>query len=417
MLLILKARESNPKRGYYYRSWMTVVTLTTMAKDLGLQEHYELHQAGEPCNSTYNECIVKTRVWQTLFVVELMVGAPQGRTDMAVDPDTVDLSVPRPAPGLDESELRVSRDWVYMARVIKNVRRMNDTYGRVKKKKDWGSDPQFVQLNPSFTAWLDDLPADLQVSFPHDGSPPWIPSHFVGNLHSYYHLSIIMLHRPQLACSDSFGVDGEWKRHMLLCYNSAKNLCRMQEAILENFGLSGLLCMQRGIGFTVYSVLTCTVLHLVAIASPDPDLNLEAKDYFTRHMRILEQCTRSWPMPEMQGQVDALREAFSEDINKPFVLKASLPYNSPPMAATQTSPMHNMQFRNGSICQPIDNSQSINYSAHPLSPPMSAGLVPPKRDSTASILTMTSGQTPQAHTSSVLPTAEHFQWNPSRIFE
>ena len=78
MLLIMKARETSPKRGYYFRSWITIVTLVAMAKDLGMDEHSELHQAREPCESSYHECIVKTRVWQTLFVVELMVGAPQG---------------------------------------------------------------------------------------------------------------------------------------------------------------------------------------------------------------------------------------------------------------------------------------------------------------------------------------------------
>ena len=186
---------------------------------------------------------------------------------MSVDPETMDLTVPVPRPGLNASELTISRDWVFMGRIVRNVRRMNDTYGRVKKKKDWGSDPRFVQLNPSFMAWTDDLPVDLQISYPPDGSSPFLHSHFVGNLHSYHNLSIIMLHRPQLACSDSFAVDGEWKRHMLLCYTSAKKLCRLQEAVLASFGLSGLLCMQRGIGFTVYAVLTCTVLHLVGALS------------------------------------------------------------------------------------------------------------------------------------------------------
>ena len=84
MLLILKARETSPKRGYYFRSWITVVTLVAMAKDLGLDDHSEIHQSGQHCDLSYNECIVKTRVWQTLFVVELMIGAPQGMFDVSV---------------------------------------------------------------------------------------------------------------------------------------------------------------------------------------------------------------------------------------------------------------------------------------------------------------------------------------------
>ena len=45
---------------------------------------------------------------------------------------------------------------------------------------------------------------------------------------------------------------------------TAKILCRLQEAILGAFGLTGLLCMQRGINFTIYAILTCTMIHLVS---------------------------------------------------------------------------------------------------------------------------------------------------------
>jgi len=78
MLIVLKARESAPKRGYYYRSWITVVQCVQMAKDLGLNDHYEEHKAGIPCGSDLADCITKTRIWQTIFVCELMIGSPQG---------------------------------------------------------------------------------------------------------------------------------------------------------------------------------------------------------------------------------------------------------------------------------------------------------------------------------------------------
>lgn len=260
-LIILKARESAPKRGYYYRSWMTVVACVQMAKDLGLDEHYEEHKAGRPCGSDLADCITKTRIWQTIFVCELMIGSPQGRTDLSVDMETLDLSVPRA--GIDNGELTITRNFTWFTRVVRNVRRMNNVYAKVKRKKEWGIDPDFVQLNPSFETWMNDLPDNLQIDFPADGSPPWLPTHFIGNLHSYYYLSIIMLHRPQLAFMEPTGADGGWKHHMLICYNSAKLLCRLQESILQSFGLTGLLCMQRGINFTIYCVLTCTVLHLV----------------------------------------------------------------------------------------------------------------------------------------------------------
>ena len=186
--------------------------------------------------------------------------------------ESVDVSVPRPLANGDETEYHVSRNFTYFARVVRNIGRLNRVYARVKRNKDWGVDPEFVQLNPSFHAWLNDLPADLSVTFPPDGSPPWLPSPFIGNLHSYYHLSIILLHRPQLTFLEPTGVDGAWKQHMLLCYNSAKLLCRLQESVLQNFGLGALQCMQRGINFTIYCVLSCIVLHLVRNSSTMPPL-------------------------------------------------------------------------------------------------------------------------------------------------
>jgi hypothetical protein len=78
LLLLLKARESAPKKGYYYRSWQTVKTAVSMAKDLDLHEHYSLHAEGKHCTLNSVECLVQTRIWQTLLVVEVMIGGPQG---------------------------------------------------------------------------------------------------------------------------------------------------------------------------------------------------------------------------------------------------------------------------------------------------------------------------------------------------
>lgn len=69
-----------PKQGYYYRSWMTVVNMIAMAKDLELDLHHNLHRDGHSCESSPSDCAVKTRVWHVLFVVELMIGGPQGLT-------------------------------------------------------------------------------------------------------------------------------------------------------------------------------------------------------------------------------------------------------------------------------------------------------------------------------------------------
>ncbi|KAK6209165.1 hypothetical protein LQW54_006619 [Pestalotiopsis sp. IQ-011] len=416
LLIILKAREASPKKGYYYRSWMSIVNCITMAKDLGLDEHFEDHKAGRSCGSSPADCLTKTRIWQTIFICELMIGSPQGRHDLSVDLESLDFSVPRPMPGGDDAEYHVTRNFTYFARSVRSVRRMNNVYGRIKRRKDWGIDPEFVQLNPSMNSWLSDLPADLSVTFPPDGSPPWLPSHFIGNLHSYYYLAVLMLHRPQLNFLDPNGPDGQWKSHMVLCLSSAKLLCRLEEAMLQSFGLSGLQCMQRGISFTIYAILTCIPLYLVALTSPDPDLNADARDYFTRHMRILEKTMGSWPMPEMVKQIDAVREAFSADLRKPFVLKPSFPYGSPAQGHS-TPPRGNLKppmLRTSSVDQ-------VSYTSHPITPPISAGPVDNKSDSSPaiqSLVMMASGQGSQAPSMQHgLSMAEPPTWNPSRIFD
>lgn len=78
MLILLKAQESTPKRGYYYRSWMSVVQSISMAKDLGLDEHHEDHKAGKSCGSDAVDCATKSRIWEMLFVCETMIGSAQG---------------------------------------------------------------------------------------------------------------------------------------------------------------------------------------------------------------------------------------------------------------------------------------------------------------------------------------------------
>lgn len=167
--------------------------------------------------------------------------------------------------GLDDAEYQVSRQFTQYLRIVKNIQRTTLLHASLKKKKkDWALEPEFVQHNASFPIWLRELPEDMQIVYPPDGSAPWIPSHFIANMHSYHHLAVIMHHRPQLhSLSDSF--DGVWKQHMIVCYSAAKHMCKLQEAILKTYGLPGLLCMQRGISFTIYSVLTCTMLHLVSL--------------------------------------------------------------------------------------------------------------------------------------------------------
>ena len=78
LLLLLKAREAAPKRGYFYKSWMTVKTAVSMAKSLDLDEHLAEHENGGSCDSSPIDCLTKTRIWQTLMILETVIGGPQG---------------------------------------------------------------------------------------------------------------------------------------------------------------------------------------------------------------------------------------------------------------------------------------------------------------------------------------------------
>ncbi|KAJ6013265.1 hypothetical protein N7540_007856 [Penicillium herquei] len=415
MLLLLKARESLPKKGYYYRSWQTVKTIVAMAKDLDIHEHYSNHAEGRPCELSPIECLIHTRIWQALLVVEVMIGAPQGRSDYGVDLETVDMRPTLDIRGLDVYETDRSRQYAYFVRNAHHIRIITDVYHKVKKQKDWGADPRFTQKNPLFADWLQSLPPDLQVNYPPDGSAPWLPSHFVGNMHSHCHLAIILLHRPQIQASQSFTAGGDWKIHFSLCYSSAKSLCRLQEALLEKYDLSGLLYMQRGINFAIYCILTCTMLHLVAITSPDPEFNSDAREYFTRHMRILERCSTAWPMPEIQDQIDSLRLAFSADTSQPFELKASFPYGSPSDGYHPSPPM-DTQYHPQLNQMPSNLQARVGYNTHQITPPISAGTEDSKSDTSSHLQSL--GLVPHQPSAShpmEQPMVDENSWDPSRI--
>lgn len=179
--------------------------------------------------------------------------------------ESVDFNIPASLPEeKDDCEYHVSLNFTYFTRLVRTIGRMSQVYARMKRKKDWGISPEFQVIRQDIGSYLTALPADMTVSFPSDGSPPWLPSSFVGNLHSYYYLTLILYHRPVLSFLNPDANESEWKHHMLACCSSARALCRLQEAVLSYFGLTGLQNMQRGFSFTVYAGLSCIVIHLVS---------------------------------------------------------------------------------------------------------------------------------------------------------
>ena len=158
----------------------------------------------------------------------------------------------------------------------------------------------------------------------------------------------------------------------------------------------------------------------MAITCPDPELNNDAREFFVRHMRILETCKLACPMPDMQQQVDNLRQAFSADVTKPFELKPSFPLGSP-QVPTQSSPMSNpgsYRSRIPSQQSPLEQPGQVNYHAHPITPPISTSDHDPKADSPVaqSLVMMAAGQrAPQPSPS--MQMQDSAQWNPQRIIE
>jgi len=264
MVILTKAREAVPKRGYYYRSWMAVKYMTTMAIDLGLPEHYHPKHEASTCELGPLDCMLRTRIWQTLFILEIMVGGPQGRTDFSIESETVDLRIPERLDS-DEFEYQTSRRNTYFTQTICNIKRTNTLWQSMRRlKADWALDPDFVRQNDSIDSWPDNLPQDMRIGYGDDNCTVNLAGdHYVAYLHTYHHLVVIMQHRPQLQILLQKGDPG-FKDHLEICSRSAMIICRLQEALFREYGLHGLQFMQRGIGFTIYCILTCTMLHLVS---------------------------------------------------------------------------------------------------------------------------------------------------------
>ena len=122
-------------------------------------------------------------------------------------------------------------------------------------------------------------------------------------------------------------------------------------------------------------------------------------------------------MADMQRQIDSVREAFSVDIRKPFVLK--LPYGSPQSRTYSSTPRSHDSGPHGlsqqdSFDQPAGSH--LGYSTHPISPPVSAGpLDTTKGEPSPGALAMMA-----AGPSQVMPGAlslgDQSSWNPARIF-
>jgi hypothetical protein len=134
-----------------------------------------------------------------------------------------------------------------------------------KKGGDWSLHSEYVAVQELYNRFPLECPRDLQIVVPDDESVPWVPSPFLGNMNVYYLLSIIMHHRPQIHyLMQSVGGDS-WKPYLVNSLDAAKKICRILESTLATFNVEGLQAMLRGLSFTIYTCLTCTMLHLVSV--------------------------------------------------------------------------------------------------------------------------------------------------------
>ncbi|KAK6533042.1 hypothetical protein TWF281_007204 [Arthrobotrys megalospora] len=422
LLLLLKARESAPQRGYFFRSYISIVTMMAMARDLGLDKHADLHKNGTDCHDGPIECLTKTKVWQACFMLEFMVCAPQGRHVMASDPTTIDIPASSSLLDMSEKELTVHMNFSYFVELLKLIRRINDVFARLKATgANWAGDPEFLSCGPSFDNWLYTLPQHLQIDVPTDPNMPMEPvlTHYAGNLLIYGYLARIMFHRPALAFARNFTATGQWRIHLKACYDSSRKACRLTEAVMDQYGIRGLQCMLRGINFTIYAMLTCTMVNLVAATCPDPEFNSDAREYFSRAMRVLEVCIDISASMETRAQIEALRAAFSQDVTQPFVLNSNFPFYSSPSTHQMSPAASAGSYSPVEITRsPLSSSLSapINQTRVTISPPSSE-----RGDSPNPTLMLMQQSTPPVVQPVPRKSLHHGPvqegWNPQRIFD
>ena len=129
-------------------------------------------------------------------------------------------------------------------------------------------------------------------------------------------------------------------------------------------------------------------------------------------------------MPEMQMQVNQLREAFSADINRPFELKREFPFGSPSPNAggLQPSPPLDKNIQHPVLTrhESLGHQRQIPYNTMPMTPPISSvGLS--FEDSKDGLLMsgstqMMSSSQQQTMPMQTTPMSIGQEWNPTPIF-
>jgi hypothetical protein len=126
-------------------------------------------------------------------------------------------------------------------------------------------------------------------------------------------------------------------------------------------------------------------------------------------MRILEQCSTTWPLPEIKAQIDALRQAFSADISQPFELRASFPYGSP-SEQYSSSPPPAFDTQYNQYGQP--SPHRLGYNSHSATPPTGAD---DAKSETSQPTSMSMLPNHLANPQLGVPLVDEHNWDPTRI--
>ena len=132
----------------------------------------------------------------------------------------------------------------------------------------------------------------------------------------------------------------------------------------------------------------------------------------------------SWPSPEMQMQVNQLREAFSADVNRPFELKRGFPFESPSpsVGGLQPSPPLDINIQHPMLSrhESLGHQGHMPYHATPMTPPVSStGLsFEESKDGAfmSSSMPMMARSQQQSLPVQTTPLSIGPEWNPTPIF-
>jgi len=75
--------------------------------------------------------------------------------------------------------------------------------------------------------------------------------------------------------------------------------------------VAGFSVALRGINYAMYVAVASLMIHVLALTCPDPQVNYDGKEYFTKQMKVVEACVDGSASAEMRGQLEGLRRAFS----------------------------------------------------------------------------------------------------------